>query len=43
MKGNLRDGELWVDLNESHDNKYELKRIVDELRSKLRKVKEDNE
>ena len=22
-EGNLRDGEYWVDLNESHDNKYD--------------------
>ena len=42
-EGNLRDGEFWVDLNEIQDKKYELKRIVDELRSELRKVKEDNE
>ena len=41
--GNLRDGEFWVDLNEIQDNKSELKRIVNELRSELRKVKEDNE
>ena len=40
---NIRDGEFWVDLNESQDNKYELKMIVDELRSELRKLKEDNE
>ena len=42
-EGNIREGEFWVDLNESQYNKYELKRIVDELRSKLRKVNEDNE
>ena len=42
-EGNLRDRELWVYLNESQDNKSELKRVVNELRSKLRKVKEDNE
>ena len=41
-EGNLRDGNFQVDLNESQDNKSELKRIVDELRSELRKVKEDN-
>ena len=40
---NLRYGEFWVYLNEIRDNKYELKRTVDELRSQLRKVKEDNE
>ena len=42
-EGNLRDGEFWVDLNESKDNKSELKRTVNELRFELRKVKEDNE
>ena len=42
-EGNLRVRELWVYLNESQDNKSELKRTLDELRSKLRKVKEDNE
>ena len=39
----LRDGELWVDLNESQDNKSELKGTMNELRYELRKVKEDNE
>ena len=38
-EGNIRDGEFCVDLNEIWDNKYELKRIMDELRSKLRKIK----
>ena len=38
-EGNLRDGELWVDINESQDNKYELKRTMNELRSELIKVK----
>ena len=42
-EGNMRDGVFWVDLNESQDNKSELKNIVNELRSELRKVKEDNE
>ena len=42
-EGNIRDGEFWVDLNESQDNKSELKQTVNELRSELRKVKEDNE
>ena len=42
-EGNLRDGELWVDLTEIQDNKSKLKRTVDELISELRKVKEDNE
>ena len=27
-EGNLRDGELWVYLNDSQNNKPELKRIV---------------
>ena len=31
-EGNLRDGEFWVDLNDSHDNKSELKKTVNELR-----------
>ena len=42
-EGNLRDGEFWVDLNKSRDNKSDLKRSVNELRFELRKVKEDNE
>ena len=42
-EGNLRDGEFWVDINESQDNKSELKKTVNELRYELRKVKEDNE
>ena len=25
QEGNLRDGEFWVDLNDSQHNKYELK------------------
>ena len=41
--GNLMDGEFWVDLKESQDNKYELKWKTNELRAELRKVKEDNE
>ena len=42
-EGNIRDGEFWVYLNENQDNKSKLKRTMNELRSKLRKVKEDNE
>ena len=42
-EGNLRDGEIWVNLNESQDNTSELQRNVKELRSELRRVKEDNE
>ena len=41
-EGNTRDGEFWVDLNESQKNKYELKQAVNELRFELRKVKVDN-
>ena len=32
-----------VDLNEIQDNKYELKRTVNELTYELRKVNKDNE
>ena len=42
-EGNLRDGDIQVDLNENQDNKYELRRTMKELRSQIRKVKEDNE
>ena len=42
-EGILRDGEIWVDLNDSQDNKYELQRTIKELRAKLRNIKEDNE
>ena len=42
-EGNLKDGEIWVDLKGSQDNKYELKRAVKELRSEIRKFKEYNE
>ena len=42
-EGNLRDGEIWVNMNEHKDNKYELQRTVKELRSELKRVKEDNE
>ena len=42
-EGNIRDEEFQEDINESQDSKYELKRTIDELRSELRKVKEDNE
>ena len=42
-KGNLRDGEIWIDLNDSQDNKSELKRTVNELRFELIRVKEYNE
>ena len=42
-KGDLRDGEIWVDLNDNQYNKSELTRVVKEIRSDLSKVKEDNE
>ena len=42
-EGNLRDGEIWVDLSVSQDNKPEIKLILKELRYELRKVKEYNE
>ena len=42
-EGNIRDGEFQVYLNEIQDNKSELKRTMDELRSELIKVKKDNE
>ena len=32
-EGNLRDREIWVNQNESEDNKSELQRAVKELRS----------
>ena len=43
QEGNLRDGEFWVDINDNQDNKYELKRTVNELTYELRKVNKDNE
>ena len=36
---NLRDGEFWVELNDSQDKKSELKQNVQALRSELIKVK----
>ena len=42
-ESNLRDGEKWVELNYSYDNKSEIKQNVKELRSELIKFKEDNE
>ena len=38
-EGNLRDGKIWVELNDGQDHKSELRRTMKELRSKLRKVK----
>ena len=43
-EGNLRDGEIWTNLNKSQNNNpSELQRDVKELRSKLKRVREDNE
>ena len=43
-EGNLRDGEIWVNLNKSQNNyPYELQRTINELRSQLKRVREDNE
>ena len=43
-KVNLRDGEIWVNLNQiRNDNPSELQQTVKELREKLKRVKEDNE
>ena len=43
-EGNLREGEIWVKLNESQtNNPSELQRTIKELRSELKSVREDNE
>ena len=42
-EGNLRDGDIWVNLNEIQVKKYELQRTIKELRLELKGVKEDNE
>ena len=43
-EGNLRDGEIWVNLNKSQNNyPYELQITINELRSQLKIVREDNE
>ena len=42
--GNRRDGEIWVNLNESQNNNpYEIQRTVKELRSDLKRVRDYNE
>ena len=42
-KGNVRDGEIWVNLNESRNyNPHELQQTVKELREEQNRVKEDN-
>ena len=38
-----KDGELWVDLNESRNNNSEFLRTVEELKVELQRVKGDNE
>ena len=43
-EGNLREGEIWVNLNESrNDNPSELQQIVKELREEFKRFKEDHE
>ena len=43
-EGNVRDGEIWVNLNKSQNNyPYELQKTINELRSQLKRVREDNE
>ena len=43
-EGNIRDGEIWVNLNESrNDNLRELQETVKELKEELKFVKQDNE
>ena len=43
-EGNIRDGEIWLNLNESQtNNSSELQRTVKELRYELKRVREDNE
>ena len=42
-EGNLRDGEIWINLNESQYNKSKQQITIKELRSELKRVKEDNE
>ena len=43
-QGNIRDGEIWVNLNESrNDNPFELLQTVKDIKEELKRVKEDNE
>ena len=43
-EGNKRDGEIWVNINESrNDNMSELQQIVTELRASQKWVKENKE
>ena len=43
-EGNIRDSEIWVNINESgNDNPYELLQTIKYLREELKWVKEDNE
>ena len=42
-EGNLRVGEIWVNLNESrNDNPSELQQNVKEVRVEIKRVKEDD-
>ena len=43
-EGNIRDGEVWVNMNESrNDNPSKILQIVKDLRKELKQFKEDNE
>ena len=43
-EGNIRDGEIWVNINESmNDNPSKLQQRVKKLREELKRAKEDNE
>ena len=43
-ESNIREGEIWVNLNESqNDNPSKLQRIIKELRAEFKRVREDNE
>ena len=43
-EGNIRDSEIWVNMNESrNDNPYELIQELKYLREELKWFKEDNE
>ena len=43
-EGNIRDDEIWVNLNESmNDNPSEFLQTVKDLKEELKRVKEDNE
>jgi hypothetical protein len=43
-QGNIGEGNIWVNMNESRDNrKFELIQTVQGLREELKNVKADNE